>query len=142
MSTWAAFFNRLAHISFFPRFFGWFRWFYIFDIRFCYTKKTWSFTTFKPDKSTKRCEADGFYFVEKLTESPIDGFEFKNCYFESGTDRVACCMDIRYQYGSKNADYCESYYFQKRFSGNCVVEPVVLNDYFEGDVNEWSAEDL
>ncbi len=104
--------------------------------------REWSFTTFKPDKSTKRCEADGFYFVEKLIESPIDGFEFKNCYFESGTDRVACCMDTKYQHGSKNADYCESYYFQKRFSGNCVVGPVVLNDYFEGDVNEWTAEDL
>ncbi len=107
------------------------------------TKKTWSFTTFKPDKSTKRCEADGFYFVEKLTKSPIDGFEFKNCYFESGTDRVACCMDTKYQHGSKNADYCESYYFKKRFSGNCIVGPVVLgDDYFEGNVNKWTAEDL
>ena len=106
------------------------------------TPKTWSFTMFKPDKSTKRCEADGFYFVEKLAESPIEGFEFKDCYFESDTDRVACCRDIKYQYGSKTVDYCESYYFQKGFSGDCIVGPVMLKDYFEGDVNEWTTNDF
>ena len=101
--------------------------------------REWSFTMFKPNKSTKKCESNGFYLVERLNGQPLDGFEFRDCYFESGTDRIACCQNAKYKYGSKEADYCESYYFQKRFSGDCVVGPVILKDYFEGSVNEWAA---
>lgn len=77
--------------------------------------KEWSLTMFKPDKTTKICESNGFYMVKKLSEQPFNFLDFEDCYFESDTDRIACC-----QHGRKGVIFgfsycCESVYFNKQF---------------------------
>ena len=69
--------------------------------------KEWSLTMFKPDKTTKICESNGFYFVGKLSEQPFDFLDFNQCFFETGTDKIACCLIGRTNWSCNSSDRSE-----------------------------------
>jgi len=96
--------------------------------------KEWSLTMFKPDKTTKICESNGFYFVGKLSEQPFDFLDFNQCFFETGTDKIACCLIGQTNWSCNSSEFQKEFILhfdpEKRYT--CEVKNLdIFNDSFE-----------